>query len=322
MCSKRQQRTVHTVEWIGSSEIATATLMVRGVRTRRSASGRALSWLKGLAVAEIAITIMVESAASSSGLGLVRPRTESMAAGVPDAKTPKQQAGSESGDRGLGSTPRGQPGKPHTGDKSDKKGKKEKKEAKENKKGKGELADLVGKVGKLALVSAMQNRVLLGINTDVWILPSDCELVVAARATTKEYSEWSKDDQKAAGPPYLMVWDTMLGKLLEKAESLGADDKEAKELKATILNYKETISAIKDDEQRLHAIAAEMRSCRFSRTYKKETAKLEVACRAGTRVDTMMRMVGPFIQKHYKADRKVGPAPASGLEREVRQLLG
>eukprot|EP00929_Paragymnodinium_shiwhaense_P041876 TRINITY_DN21745_c0_g3_i1.p2 TRINITY_DN21745_c0_g3~~TRINITY_DN21745_c0_g3_i1.p2 ORF type:complete len:271 (-),score=103.59 TRINITY_DN21745_c0_g3_i1:1285-2097(-) len=254
---------------------------------------------------------------TSSLLG-VRGRSESMAgAGIKEergkqAKTAGADGSASGSPSGEASTPSDAKEKRPTSDKYGKKKQQRKPD---------EVVDMLEKVGQLALRSAMLHRVQAAITMDVWLLPSEGDLAKMCKKATQDYAEVmkAKDKEEFVSPPYIQVWDAVVSYL--SGMTMKEETKDVALAKA-IDEYKKEVVNVPEGKERAVFIAEGVRSCRLGRTHKKEVGKLEISTRSGTSADMLLKKIDKYIVKHCEADRKLGTAPRSGLERELQQLLG
>eukprot|EP00929_Paragymnodinium_shiwhaense_P103955 TRINITY_DN67831_c0_g1_i1.p2 TRINITY_DN67831_c0_g1~~TRINITY_DN67831_c0_g1_i1.p2 ORF type:complete len:221 (-),score=55.78 TRINITY_DN67831_c0_g1_i1:364-930(-) len=183
----------------------------------------------------------------------------------------------------------------------------------------------------MALTSSMLHRVQRGITIETRILPADTLYVQLAKDATLAYSESAKalkdpkhkEDRDRLGPPFIHVWDSMVTatiKLLEEEQGLEAAAEDDQNSLKKMKEYQAKIASI-DVDKRVEILCQEIKSCRISRTYDKETAKLEVSLKAGTDSDKIWVQVMDVMICSKGGKRKNGPAPQAPQERQLRAML-
>eukprot|EP00929_Paragymnodinium_shiwhaense_P026572 TRINITY_DN15788_c0_g1_i2.p2 TRINITY_DN15788_c0_g1~~TRINITY_DN15788_c0_g1_i2.p2 ORF type:complete len:251 (+),score=58.11 TRINITY_DN15788_c0_g1_i2:56-754(+) len=162
------------------------------------------------------------------------------------------------------------------------------------------------------LSMAVQVRALNAVNMDLLLMSAKSKVIEQAQAAGKQYAEAARlargDDKAKLGSPHLYVWQAI------------AIEKNIGELREALADLKDCVNSAEPSE-RARVLGEMVRHARVTKTFKKETCKLEVACRPGSRADQCWRLMVAAMITHEKADWRHGMAPRSNMERQLQRIV-
>eukprot|EP00929_Paragymnodinium_shiwhaense_P075553 TRINITY_DN38627_c0_g1_i1.p1 TRINITY_DN38627_c0_g1~~TRINITY_DN38627_c0_g1_i1.p1 ORF type:complete len:243 (-),score=98.76 TRINITY_DN38627_c0_g1_i1:237-965(-) len=189
-----------------------------------------------------------------------------------------------------------------------------------------ELTQVVELIGRLSLRANNQTDHLMGMENDVLLSKEEVKLATeeggdkktlleAVKTSTRTYQEMSKEKKNKMGPPHVYVWDA----LATWCRCL-AKEKNEKDLEDAIVQHQQQIEDIKDQQDKLEAIAKAVRFCQVKKAYEKGTVKIEVNTRTTQKCMTAVaawEAMMTLLRKHTKAELKLGKAPPSVTQRRL-----
>jgi hypothetical protein len=172
-------------------------------------------------------------------------------------------------------------------------------------------ATLVLHNSRLQLNLAQRTRLLEGVNFEVFTTPTSQPVVQACVEAGKQYGVQVKGNKNhGLGPPHPHIWHALI-----KYLSTAMDCE----------NYQEADSYLKDLEATEPIeVLMSIRACRTKQCYDTKKTNLSFCIIEGPQ-DALpharaMEIVREYLTKVAGADRRIGPPPASGLERDVQKL--
>eukprot|EP00929_Paragymnodinium_shiwhaense_P070353 TRINITY_DN35639_c0_g2_i1.p2 TRINITY_DN35639_c0_g2~~TRINITY_DN35639_c0_g2_i1.p2 ORF type:complete len:256 (+),score=59.84 TRINITY_DN35639_c0_g2_i1:198-965(+) len=200
-----------------------------------------------------------------------------------------------------------------------------------------DMEQLLGMVGRLALAANGRAGAALSINTDVLVYEDELayknpdnqmvKLAQVLQQAGREYSEQLKtlsSEQKGSlGPPYVRIWDALVGWCLGAAKA-GVQGVDANKVNEEVAKMQAAIGQLQNTQDKLGAITITVRYCKNAKAYKKGLYRLEVGV-----VDHPQQLFeakkawGYMLEILVKlgAQRKMGPAPLTNNARQVVKAL-
>eukprot|EP00929_Paragymnodinium_shiwhaense_P078015 TRINITY_DN40344_c0_g1_i1.p2 TRINITY_DN40344_c0_g1~~TRINITY_DN40344_c0_g1_i1.p2 ORF type:complete len:192 (+),score=58.41 TRINITY_DN40344_c0_g1_i1:291-866(+) len=140
----------------------------------------------------------------------------------------------------------------------------------------------------------------------------------AGRTYHEEVTAVPKEQRGRFGPPSAKVWEAML-----KWFMLAAVEKGEQKLSEAITKHVQEMQDLQPDK-RVPFIATVVKQAKVARTFNKEQMKIEVAISNAKEAANAKEVWAEGLKllcSHYGAQRKTGPPPPSGAQRELVKKL-
>eukprot|EP00929_Paragymnodinium_shiwhaense_P026246 TRINITY_DN15643_c0_g2_i1.p1 TRINITY_DN15643_c0_g2~~TRINITY_DN15643_c0_g2_i1.p1 ORF type:complete len:259 (+),score=72.71 TRINITY_DN15643_c0_g2_i1:438-1214(+) len=192
------------------------------------------------------------------------------------------------------------------------------------------LKTIVAMVGKLALAATFKAETALSAVQDVVILKKNTAITESAgalgdtcREAGKKYHElvmsMKKEERHKAGAPSLRVWEAVITWALA-----AATEKDCKEVMTAVEAYQQKIKTITGEKDKMEWMSAGVRLCKVSKTYDRETMKLEIITGNGEEGMAARKVWEPILRLlcgAYGGQRKTGRPPASANQRTLVKAM-